>query len=558
MHMKVNITLFIKLLFLGLLGFFSTNIFGQSFPNGTQTLECCSCASGNCTLVADSDPMPFNSADNQVYLLVDVNNTAVDGDADNDAIVGMTSSGVFNGVPTGDYVMYYVSYNPSDAAQITPLFNNGTPIGDLLALGVFQGSGTWLSSDPSFVVMASDLALVNGSACNCGGALSEEHFIWNDIDENGVFDANESGVAGVLVILYSEDGSFVAQTITDANGAYTFVGVPDGNYYIEVQIPEGTGISAGEVGNGFSLSGESIIFVMDDGEMVTADEFDLDLGIMLDGPCFDFDAIAQVICNPAKTEYNVLLIFDGGDAGTGGYNIVDDLTGATFNNLPTNSINFGPFPTNTGYSYTINVANHPECNMTLSLTIVDCIVTSIELTSFTGNVLPEGNELAWDVASENNTDYYTLEYSVNGLDFKEAGTVGGQGNSSISRNYVYLHEVEAAGLYYYRLKETDLDGHTNIASDVVILERVASGFSITNVYPIPTSGWINIDFISKNYAQLTVEIMDITGKVIQSEAHTATSGNNQISINAEKFVAGTYFISISNGMETVLDKFVKN
>lgn len=555
MHMKVNITLFIKILFLlGLLGFFSNDMVGQSFPNGTQTLECCSCANGNCTLVADSDPMPFNSADNQVYLLVDVNNSAVDGDADNDAIVGMTSSGVFNGVPTGDYVMYYVSYNPSDAAQITPLFNNGTPIGDLLALGVFQGNGTWLSSDPSFVAIASDLALVNGLDCGC--------------TEPAIMIADPCACSNPNNYLNS-NVLFLAETVTvtgPPNGTWTLdlgasSGIFDANGNSETQALTMTEVSAGVYELNFfwnSMQGFNASFTS--GEGLASQSIGQQGGICdcENSPCFDFDAIAQVICNPEKTEYNVLLIFDGGDAGSGGYNIVDDLTGSTFNNLPTNSINFGPFPTNTGYSYTINVADHPECNMTLSMTTVDCIVTSIELTSFTGDVLPEGNELTWDVASENNTDYYTLEYSINGLEFKEAGIVSGQGNSNISRNYVYLHEAKESGLYYYRLKETDLDGHTNVASDVVVLERVASGFSITNVYPIPTSDWINIDFISKNYAQLTVEVMDITGKVLQTESHTATSGNNQISINAEKFVAGTYFISISNGIETVLDKFVKN
>lgn len=554
MRMKVDVTFFTKFLMLCLCFFFSNEVLGQSFPNGTQILECCDCDSGGCTLVADSDPIPFNSADNQVYLLVDVNNTAVDGDADNDLIVGFTATGVFNGVPMGDYVIYYVSYNPSDATQITPLFNTGMPIGDLLALGTFQGNGTWVSSDPSFVVITSDLATVNAPDCGCGdpeitiadpcSCDNPNNYLNNDV----VFLFETVTITGPPGLTWNLDVG-LSQGVYDANGA------------LETQALAMTETSPGVYQvNFFWSSSEGFYSAFNNAEglpsqAIGQEAFFCDCA---NGPCFGFEAIAQIICNPAQTEYNVLLIFDGGDTGSGGYTIVDNQTGTAYNNLPTNSINFGPFPTQTGYSYTVSIANHPDCAKTLSSTIVDCIVTAIELLAFDGSVLKEGNELAWTTASENNTDYFVLEYSMNGTDFKEVGSIDAAQNSSVTREYVYLHNTTEAGIYYYRLKEIDMEGKEQVVSEVITLERTNRDFAITNVYPIPTSQWVNVEFLVNKPSDVVIDIVDIAGKVLMSQKHQAVIGSNQVQIDAQNLSSGTYFISISDGTQTIIDKFVKN
>lgn len=57
--------------------------------------------------------------------------------------------------------------------------------------------------------------------------------VWNDLNNNGIQDAGEPGIAGVTVTLYGGDGTTViATTITDALGNYLFTNLNAGTYVV--------------------------------------------------------------------------------------------------------------------------------------------------------------------------------------------------------------------------------------------------------------------------------------------------------------------------------------
>jgi protocatechuate 3,4-dioxygenase beta subunit len=63
--------------------------------------------------------------------------------------------------------------------------------------------------------------------------------VWNDLDNDGIQDANEPGMAGITVTLFDGSGNVVGSTVTDANGNYIFNNLPAGNYQVGFTLPAG-------------------------------------------------------------------------------------------------------------------------------------------------------------------------------------------------------------------------------------------------------------------------------------------------------------------------------
>ena len=81
--------------------------------------------------------------------------------------------------------------------------------------------------------------------------LSLGDYVWEDVNANGIQDPGEPGIPGVTLSLLVDDGTgtfvpaqhldgtAVADTTTDTNGAYTFSQLPDGDYVVRVTLPSG-------------------------------------------------------------------------------------------------------------------------------------------------------------------------------------------------------------------------------------------------------------------------------------------------------------------------------
>ncbi len=58
--------------------------------------------------------------------------------------------------------------------------------------------------------------------------------VWSDSDGDGSVDAGESGIVGVTVNLLNASGQVIATTVTNASGDFSFPGLPDGSYTLQI------------------------------------------------------------------------------------------------------------------------------------------------------------------------------------------------------------------------------------------------------------------------------------------------------------------------------------
>ncbi|WP_281185720.1 SdrD B-like domain-containing protein, partial [Staphylococcus schleiferi] len=63
--------------------------------------------------------------------------------------------------------------------------------------------------------------------------------VWEDTNKNGIQDENEKGIKGVKVTLKDSTGEELDTTVTNDKGEYEFKDLPNGEYQVDFETPEG-------------------------------------------------------------------------------------------------------------------------------------------------------------------------------------------------------------------------------------------------------------------------------------------------------------------------------
>lgn len=117
-----------------------------------------------------------------------------------------------------------------------------------------------------------------------------------------------------------------------------------------------------------------------------------------------------------------------------------------------------------------NAANAAWLLLMRDETTLNCPITvlPVEIGNFQGVSAPEGNLLYWYTVSERDADYFTIERSTDGKNWKEVGTINAVGNSIETNQYQLLDVSFSSEVHYYRLLQFDNDGsmikHTRVVS----------------------------------------------------------------------------------------------
>ncbi len=151
------------------------------------------------------------------------------------------------------------------------------------------------------------------------------NFVWDDLNGDGVQDAGEPGVGGVLVELLNGAGTPVTSVVTAADGSYTLAGVFPGTYTMRFTAPAGTSFTTADVGSDDAVDSDPVAvpatnlgvtsaFTVQSGDTITS----IDAGLLFGATIGDF------VFNDLDTDG----IQDAGEPGVDGV-VVQLLSGAT-------------------------------------------------------------------------------------------------------------------------------------------------------------------------------------------------------------------------------------
>ena len=169
-------------------------------------------------------------------------------------------------------------------------------------------------------------------------------------------------------------------------------------------------------------------------------------------------------------------------------------------------------------------------------------------------------QLDWTTLTEINNDYFTIERSLDGINFEDILTEAGAGNSVEELDYRRFDESPKEGFNYYRLRQTDYDGRTESFNIEVVEFRGGVEVGKIKLYPNPTSGeQLNLEITKPAPGDCRVELRDVNGRLIKENRYTVQEGATNYRLElleGLELASGEYYVRIITGKEAEVLPFI--
>jgi hypothetical protein len=176
------------------------------------------------------------------------------------------------------------------------------------------------------------------------------------------------------------------------------------------------------------------------------------------------------------------------------------------------------------------------------------------LKTFTATRINNTVELDWITSTEINSSYFTLERSVDGMNFSQLAKVDAAGNSVTEKKYRYVDgDLPGSPYVYYRLSQTDKDGKKQIFG----IRKVFignNGFEL-RVFPTLTTSTLNIEVQGVSSDPMNIRIVDLSGKILMKQV--IAPRQNRMTMDVSRLAKGMYILQADNSVHRFTTKFIK-
>ncbi|MBL7766589.1 MAG: hypothetical protein JNJ58_10875, partial [Chitinophagaceae bacterium] len=406
-------------------------------------------------------------------------------------------------------------------------------------------------------------------------------YVWYDMDQDGLQDANEPGLGGILVTLYDNTNTAVTSAITTPEGFYIFTNVVPGTYTIGFSsIPSGM-VFTQQVGaatdnnnsNVNPLTGQTASFTVAagtynptiDAGLTTPINAGLGNYVWLDVNENGYQdpgepgvaGVMVTLYDQSGTTVLATAVTDG----DGGYSFTGLTEGSYiigFSNLPP-----GTTPTqNLGVLSDVNNSDmHPVSKKTVAIFLsagtynpnVDGgIYYGIPLSAkeliATLAVLKTGDlcDVYWYTTEEQNTLNFDIERSTDGTTFTKVGAEPAMGMTLGRTDYMMTDDIESVkyeSIIYYRVRLNDVDGKYIYSNTISV--RLNDLSEVVVVYPTPFTNEVTVLYPSAEATDIEWVLTDVSGRVIRKEVRELQKGMNVIHISGlEALATANYYLRI--------------
>lgn len=199
------------------------------------------------------------------------------------------------------------------------------------------------------------------------------------------------------------------------------------------------------------------------------------------------------------------------------------------------------------FKYIVSDKSSQESNVA-TVTVDYSGALPVSLTEFTALKQESTTLLSWVTTSENNSDHFVIERSVDGKSWTSIAEVEAAGSSNQEQKYKTTDNLPESGINYYRLKMVDSDGSFAYSQ---IRSVHFPEFAWAAIYPNPVSHSLHISIRNKQVRKL--RLIDTAGKIL----FRSDVSNTEMELNMQPYSSGVFFVHLEqeNGLVAIFKVF---
>jgi len=147
--------------------------------------------------------------------------------------------------------------------------------------------------------------------------------------------------------------------------------------------------------------------------------------------------------------------------------------------------------------------------------LFDFATVSVNMIVFEANFIEDRVELLWKTATGKENYGFEVQKSQDGIYFEPLGFVKGKATYSTANAYWFVDLNISPGVYYYRLKQINLNGMFQFSQAVKVEVFLPKKINLRQNYPNPFKGTTVISFALPQANDVELRIFNINGKEIR-------------------------------------------
>ena len=191
----------------------------------------------------------------------------------------------------------------------------------------------------------------------------------------------------------------------------------------------------------------------------------------------------------------------------------------------------------TGYSYAdATTGNAPNGFINIAASTLPVIFQSFYVNRQGANI-----QLNWVTSQEINNQYYVVERSSDARSWKQVAIVMGAGTTNLISKYNYTDKNVTVAVFYYRIKQTDMNGDVHYSAIRTIKN---DNQSACNIYA-SSKQTIVVDLNSEVKENLNIQVVNINGQNVKRQNFNQAS--YRLTLNMPNVTPGVYAVQVSDG-----------